>query len=683
MLEPIAMFGRPHAWRRIALAVLAVLLIHAVASGQPNFERAAVSAAASQQRIAPGGEFAIAIVMDFQPSWHAWPAAAQLDRLPEDFRTFVLPTRFELAETPAWVSALGEAQLPETHAAPVPNLAGDGPPTIEVQTYSDRAIAYLPIRLAPDAPLGPATLTASVFYQACDETTCMPPLTATVEVSFEIVALENAGGAPADPALFANFDPTAYATLGAPAGAPDEAAQSDDADAAVDSAPRRTFFGIPIPAANGFAGIVVLALLSALGGFILNLTPCVLPVIPIKVLTISKHAGSPGKSLLLGLAMAAGVVAFWAGIGIPVAFFAGVTDPSRIFGIWWVTLGIGLVIGAMGVGIMGLFTINLPQQVYMVNPKADSLGGSFLFGVMTAVLGLPCFGFVAGALLAGAATLPPAVIMVIFGSLGVGMAAPYLVLSAKPSLVEKLPRTGPASELVKQVMGLLLLAAAAYFVGSGLIALVSEMPWLARQLHWWVVALFATLAALWLIVRTIQITKRPVPRAVFGVIGLAFAAFAVLYANDSTAKARQSYLERQAALAAAGAGEGQLVSGVWLDYSEALLQQARDEGYTVVLDFTAEWCLNCKALKAAVLNREPVKTALRDDRIVSMTVDLTSTTAPGWEKLRDLGQTGIPLLVVYGPGLEEPWQSNAYTSQQVLDALARAAGESAGVARAD
>ena len=191
--------------------------------------------------------------------------------------------------------------------------------------------------------------------------------------------------------------------------------------------------------------------------------------------------------------MAIGVVAFWAGIGIPAALFTAAADPSRIFGIWWLTLGIGLLIALMGVGIMGLFTIQLPAAAYAVNPKADTAWGSFLFGVMTGVLGLPCFGFVAGALLAGSATLPPATIMIIFTSMGVGMAAPYLVLAAKPSLVERIPRTGPASELVKQVMGLLLLAAAAYFIGSGLIALVIDYPYLAKQLHWWVVALCAVL----------------------------------------------------------------------------------------------------------------------------------------------------------------------------------------------
>ncbi|MEO1535728.1 MAG: thioredoxin family protein, partial [Planctomycetota bacterium] len=92
-------------------------------------------------------------------------------------------------------------------------------------------------------------------------------------------------------------------------------------------------------------------------------------------------------------------------------------------------------------------------------------------------------------------------------------------------------------------------------------------------------------------------------------------------------------------------------------------------------DFTAEWCLNCKAVKAAVLDKDPVKPMLLGEEVVAISVDLTSRSAPGWQRLSDLGQTGIPTLAVFGPGLPDgPWIANAYTSGQVLDAIERARG---------
>jgi len=397
------------------------------------------------------------------------------------------------------------------------------------------------------------------------------------------------------------------------------------------------------------------------------LTPCVLPVIPIKVLTISQHAGTPGRSLLLGLWMAMGVVAFWVAAGLPVILLSTFTDPSQIFGIWWVTFGIGVIIAAMALGVMGLFTLNLPQSVYLLNPRADTAWGSFFFGVMTAVLGLPCFGFVAGALLPATAGAPAAVTMAVFTSLGLGMALPYFVLSARPGLVEKIPRTGPASELVKQVMGLLLLAAAAYFVGAGLIALIQDKPYLGKLLHWWTVAIVATIAGAWLTLRTFQITRSAGMRMAFTLVSLIVAGAALAYAVSATGTARENWERRQSASRGAA-----LITGTWIDYTPALFDEARGKGYVVVVDFTADWCINCKVLKATILSRDPAKRELSRDDVVALTADLTSTNAPGWEKLRALGQTGIPLLAIFTPGQDEPWLSNAYTPQQVVEALAQA-----------
>lgn len=629
--------------------------------GRPDFGDSGVRAGeevrtrivASQSHVRPGENVVIAFVLDHAPGWHSWPSAAQ-DVLPEHIASFALRTEAGIVgETPAWVSHVGPVQWPEPHPAPVANPM-DGAP-IEIPTYGGKAFAYLPIVVADDATAGEVSLPVRLFYQACDDKVCMRPQDERVSIAFTIAPAGAAIDAPSGAdATFADFDPSVFARMraGEVAAAPTSGSTSSV----------RTFFGIAVPTGHGVIAALTLALLAAAGGFILNLTPCVLPVIPIKVMTISRHAGTPGKSLYLGLWMAAGVVAFWLGIGLPVAFVTTVTDPSRIFGYWWVTLGIGLIIAIMGVGIMGMFTIKLPDKAYMVNPKAETAGGSFLFGVMTAVLGLPCFGFVAGALLAGAATLPPLMVLLIFSSLGVGMALPYLVLAAKPGLVDKLPRTGPASELVKHVMGLLLLGAAAFFLGSAFKAFVSErpslmsdLPWWSGVAHWWLVALCVAAAGVWLAVRTWQITPKPGRRVAFSIVALALVGSGVGYAADVTRRARDNF---------------------WLPFDEAAMQSALADGKIVVVDFTAEWCLNCKALKAAVLDRNPVKAALLRPQVVPLVADLTSTQAPGWEKLSELGQTGIPLLVIYGPGPEAPWMSNAYTAPQVLAALEQAgAGE--------
>lgn len=670
------------AWRLVTL-VVTFALAGAAALAQPPMGpgKVSVSVEWSHSGYEPGGRGALAVVLDIEPRWHIYPGKGS----PEEPQTYI-PTTVDVVLPAGWTQ--GAKQWPKAHKVLF------GPPGAQelLDVYEGRALVFIPFTTAPDAAPGEHSATLIVGYQACDDMTCDLPRDETTSVSVRIVEPGAAVQANASASLAAAFEAAMAAadwTGESPTppgdgagGSPDAGGEGAEPDAggepgpiapasgAAAPAPRRTFFGIPLPEeGGGLLNLLVLASLSALGGFILNLTPCVLPVIPIKIMTIMQHANHPGRSLVLGIWMALGVVAFWSALGVPVAFFSGVTDPSRLFGIWWLTLGIGLVIALMGVGIMGLFTIQLPQSVYAVNPRADSAWGSFVFGVMTGVLGLPCFGFVAGALLVGVAAMPPATIMTIFSFLGLGMALPYIVLSANPRLLERLPRTGPASELVKQVMGLLLLAAAAFFIGAGLNALVHEKPYLGHELRNWAIALFCGLAGIWLIVRTFQITSRPGPRLAFTLTGIFIGGLALLYALDSTASAREDWQTRQNALAR---GEAAYIHGVWNEWTPEAFDKARADGKIVALDFTADWCLNCKVIKATVLNKDPVKSELNSDDVVKFIVDLTSTTAPGNAFLAELGQTGIPLLAIYTPGKDEPWLSNWYTSQQVMDAIAAA-----------
>jgi len=681
-------------WALLA-AMLGILASHTHA--QPmGFEDTAASVSAEawwSPRQADDGPLValVALTMDHPPGLKSWPSAEQ-NVLPENIAVFAIYTEIALKTNEAVLRA-GGIQWPEPKPYPVPDPSGMGG-SIEVPVFTGRVTAFVPVLIDREAAQEGRTLELVVSYQLCDETVCYPPEDSDTFATLPAFGAGGAGEPPASSSVLesSTIDNAIALAVSMAAGAAtdsaDEAPGLDEepvgsadgpAPDALASQPdtRNKFLGfIVVPSPDSAGGIAVVVLMGIVGGFVLNLTPCVLPVIPIKVMTLSQHAGSPGKTLMLGIWMALGVIAFWVGLGIPAALLGTVV--GAIFGVWWFTAGVGVIIAIMSLGLMGLFTIQLPQSVYKVNPKADTPWGSFVFGVMTGVLGLPCFGLVAGALLVSATEIPQAVTLMIFTALGVGMALPYLILSMNPKWVEVLPRTGPASELVKQVMGLLLLGAGAYFLATGIQALILDMPWIGRQLHWWAAALFVAMACLWLVVRTLQITTSVPKRGVFGVLGLLGAAGALLFALDVTSGAKVDYLEREAqfAAAAAEAGPGGIITSTWLEYSPELFERARDAGHVVVVDFTADWCINCKVLKKTVLEVDPVRSRLRGDNVVMIKADLTSSSQPAWKLMEQLGQDAPPVLAVYGPGIEgdTPWMANTYTSRIVMNAIATGEG---------
>lgn len=621
-----------------------------------------VRAVARNQSVAQGGELVIAVEMDLGKEYHAWPAASV--KLPKDIDEFAIRTQVGLAKNekgdvvvPAWVVGVEGVQYPIAHPGNVPDPNGESKP-LSVPLYSHKAVSYLVLKIKPDAPLGEQTAEVLTSYQACNETMCLPPEDVVSTVKVLVQASGAAVGNENEPGLFKGFDagkvekvptetPSATPAPSGPAANPSATTQpttTPNTAAPIASAPSSvSLFGYNIG-----SSVLVVFFVSAIGGMVLNLTPCVLPVIPIKVLSLTQHAGSRRRAFILGLWMFAGVVVFWTLAGVPMAFISSQFDPSSlIFGVWWITFGIGLVIVLLGLGIMGMFTINLPQSVYMVDAKADSPGGSFMFGVMTAVLGLPCFGFVAGSLLAAAATLPWYVIMAIFVGIGFGMGYPYLILSAYPKLLKFIPRTGPASELVKQVMGILLLAAAAFFITAGISSLLKERPYLAGSMQWWAVGFFVAIAGVWLTIRTMQISKSLWPKLVMPVLAVVLTLGIGIFAQGTLNNDRKTYYARQEAVKSKT-----VPAGVWLEYTPELFAALSQSGRPVFLDFTADWCLTCKALKAAVLDPMASEFAARD--IVLLEVDTTVRGGEGSRKLRELGRTGVPTWAIYPPGASTP-----------------------------
>ena len=584
---------------------------------------------------APGGDLLVAVQLNIAPGWHVWSHATQANALP-GASVFDGAIFSSLNITPAdGALALRGTQWPAPKAAKAD--LGDGPSDYAV--YEGSVTVYARIGVAKNAG-GSVKATLTMSLQACNERNCLAPgeieLPVTVQVQ-PVVAPATTGAA------FAGFDPAKLvmesATDASPSGAP---TAGDDGTIHFD------FFGKAFTIDPRGLGILLVLVVAFFGGMLLNFTPCVLPVIPLKIMSLSAAAGDRARCLQLGLVMSAGVVAFWIVLGLLVGGLSDFTTSNQLFQYPLFTIGLGLFIAVMAFGMAGFFSVNLPQWVHSIDASHETMGGSFVMGIMTAVLSTPCTAPLMGAAAGWAAASGSlATVLTVFGTIGAGMAAPYALLSAFPQMARRMPRSGPASEVVKQVMGLLLMAAAAFFIGAG----VNGWLPVPSMVHWWIVGGFGVAAGLWMAWRTVRITRSLARRAVYGGLGL-------LMAVVSAGVTREL-----------GMDHGRIA---WVRYSAQALEQAKHDGRVVLLDFTAEWCLNCKALEKAVLDRTEVAAAISQPGVTALKVDITSRSSDGWNLLHAYDRVSIPLLVVQKADGTVTLKSDAYTPEQVLTALKQA-----------
>ena len=377
-------------------------------------------------------------------------------------------------------------------------------------------------------------------------------------------------------------------------------------------------------------------------GIVFNLMPCVLPVLPLKIMgfyEVSQHDRK--KSVLLGAVFSAGLIASFVALAVLVVGSRKL-NWGGLFEYTWFTITISSVLVIMAISTFGFFTVNVPNALYSFTPRHDTYVGNFLFGILTAALSTPCtFGMFVG-LLAWSIKQPAweggaALVMV-----GVGMAFPYFVLSALPEVARKFPRTGPWAEVIKQMMGFLLLATAVYFA-QPLFERVSEHSF------WW--AMFAVIAAagVFLVVRTMQLSKQMLPRAIG--IGLA-----VLLVAPSFYVVRRITWEPYD----------------WIPYSDQALATAMASGNAVLIDFTAQWCGNCHFIEAKVLHNSNVVQSIKSQKVIMIKADMTNGDAPARPLLNKFTAAGeIPLTAIYPPHQNQPQLLNGiYNAQDLLHALA-------------
>jgi thiol:disulfide interchange protein DsbD len=213
-----------------------------------------------------------------------------------------------------------------------------------------------------------------------------------------------------------------------------------------------------------------------------------------------------------------------------------------------------------------------------------------------------------------------------------------------------MPKTGPASELIKQVMGLFMLAAAAYFIGSGLSAFLAKPPNPPSTLYWWVVMAFCATAGSWLAYRTVRIASGKGQRVFLTVLGILMIVMSVIGGLRLTDRGPIN----------------------WIYYTPERFNEAVNQRKIVVMVFTAEWCLNCKALEHGVLNSRKIVNLFASDDIVPIKVDITGKNPAGKAKLKEVGSLTIPLLVIYAPDKKIVFKSDFYTADQIVDAVRKA-----------
>jgi suppressor for copper-sensitivity B len=415
-------------------------------------------------------------------------------------------------------------------------------------------------------------------------------------------------------------------------------------------------------AGYGFLAILGLAIL---GGLILNLMPCVLPVLSIKLLTVVSHGGEAPAKIRAGfLASAAGILACFLLLGtVAVALQSaglaagwGIQFQQPAFLAFMIA-----VITLFACNMWGLFEIRLPGAVAdaAVNAGSDSGGhetglrGHFLTGAFATLLATPCTAPFLGTAVGFALSRGPVEIYAVFIALGIGLALPWIVVAAFPVLANKLPKPGHWMITLKRILS---------------IALIGTAVWL--------------LSVLWF-----QIGSAATGIVASLMIAIAFSIWQYRHLGDKARFATWIVVGLLTAISMVGAhsfigsGEDRVAAAddkTWRKFDLAAVAAEVAKGNTVFVDVTADWCLTCQVNKSLVLNRGRVAEILGAGTIIAMKADWTKPDPAISAYLKSFGRYGIPFNVVYGPSMPRGvLLPEILTESSVLAAFEKAGGKAA------
>jgi thiol:disulfide interchange protein DsbD len=414
---------------------------------------------------------------------------------------------------------------------------------------------------------------------------------------------------------------------------------------ALQEALRANAAATPPPAAS--IGLLAALLGALIGGAILNLMPCVFPVLAIKMVGFAAHGENLRQHRVAGLAYTAGVVLSFVALGGAMLALRAAGEQLG----WGFQLQSPLVVAALAalftliaLNLVGLFEFGalLPSSVASVQVK-HPVGNAFVSGVLAVAIASPCTAPFMGASLGLAITLPPSQALLVFAVLGLGMALPYLAASTVPAVGRAIPRPGAWMDVFRKLMAFPMFATVVWLV------------WVLGQQSGidGAGALLALLVALAFLVWTLTLAGR----ARYVLSAIAAAAFGAL-AWTVGPQLVQAPAQQQAR-----------ADADWQPWSAAKVEQLVAAGQPVFVDFTAAWCVTCQVNKKTTLANDEVLADFRRRNVALLRADWTRRDPAITAALAALGRSGVPVYVLYRKGSAPVVLSELLAPKEIRDTL--------------
>jgi thiol:disulfide interchange protein len=573
----------------------------------------------------PGTAARLAALVTIEHGWHVNSHKPSFE--------YLIPTVLQLDLPAGWPK--------ETVQYPAAKLKTFSFEPHPLAVYDGDVVMVASFQLPKGVKPGAYPLSASLRYQACNDSQCLPPVTAEAKIELKV----GPGGQAQNGSVF-----TQTATQAAADGGSDRQAPAAPAIETAASAPAQPGGSLPLT-----------LLIAVLGGLILNAMPCVLPVLSLKVFGLVRSAGHGRAEVVRGaLATAAGILASFLALAL-VAVAAQAAGSAVGWGVQFQHPGfvtfLAVVVILFCLNLWGLFEVPLPRSLARLGGTGprEGVAGHFFSGLFATLMATPCSAPFLGSAIGYALAQKAPTVLAVFAALGLGMALPYLLIAVAPGVARFLPRPGAWMETVRGVMGFLLAASAVWLLYV-LSSQVAPEKLAAIELGLLGIALFTWLRH--------RVAAGRLPRGLAGAGIVAAVAVTLFVAVGARGEARSSLT------ASKPAG---LIP--WVVFDRGRAESLARGGQLVFVDVTADWCFTCKVNERLVLDTPEVAKVFEEHNVVPMRADWTNRDDTIGKFLAEHGRYGIPFYLLYRPGREPHVFSELPTRDSMVATVAAAGGD--------